>query len=102
MKRFGKHQQSLRSKASRTDEQVPRESLPPRGRPRRRYLYEIEFFDAGHGRGMGAPIDAQAQGPLEHDYDQLFGQPNQDEGPRDPRVKRMIQAAANGWVVGTL
>lgn len=72
-------------------------------RARRRYLYEIEFFDAGHAPTPAHPTGGGIARPQERlATDLLFGPHELDEGPRDPRLKRMIQAAASGWVAGKI
>jgi hypothetical protein len=64
---------------------------------RRRYLYEIEFFDAGHtGRLRPAPRTPQANELAIQDDELGLA------GPRDPRLREIISAAATGWVIGNL
>lgn len=66
---------------------------------RRRYLYEIEFFDAGHtGRLRAIPERDDAAELASPGFDEsVFG-----IGPRDPRLREIITAAAQGWVIGRL
>ena len=69
--------------------QDPAEGPSRRIPARRRYLYEIEFFDAGHAAAASAPVAAS---------EVLFDELEREDGPRDPRLERAIQEAANGWV----
>lgn len=58
--------------------------LPPRVRLRRPYLYQIEF----HDRGVAAELD-----------DLLGDVPAPSARTPDPRVRELVRAAAEGWVI---
>ncbi|WP_146158099.1 hypothetical protein [Enhygromyxa salina] len=57
---------------------------------RRRYLYEIEFFDAHPGRPRAALAS------------QLAVDESDPARPLDPRLREIITAAACGWVIGSV
>ncbi|KIG15505.1 hypothetical protein DB30_05528 [Enhygromyxa salina] len=57
---------------------------------RRRYLYEIEFFDTHVGSLDTRPLDVE---PDDLEASELTR-------PLDPRLREIISAAAQGWVIG--
>jgi hypothetical protein len=76
---------------------MSRHDYPPQqGRPRRPYLYEIEFALGSSSRRE----EVFAQGPGSR-CDLLDDQLSNSIRARllDPRLQRIVAAAANGWVV---
>lgn len=71
---------------------------------RRRYLYEIEFFDAGHTTSLQAAARPHAAAAELAEFGAELQDPMLDDaampGPRDPRLREIISAAASGWVIG--
>ena len=85
----------MKPDSKRKEPRLTRDLGDRRASSRRRYLYEIEFFDAGHVAAVPAAGNTR-EGPRASEA--LLEDPERGDGPRDPRLEQLIRDAADGWV----